>query len=465
MADRDLTQGPVSRLVVTLSLPVLATFGLQSLYALVNLFFVGWLGGPAVAGLSISLNTFFLVLAVGQSLGTGGLALLAQAYGRSERAQVPFVFQQLVWLSLAVGMAMWIGGHLGAGAFIRAFTADPDVIREAVPFFQVYSATFLLQLILMVFSYCYRAVGDFMTPAYVFGGVLLLNLALDPLLMFGLGPLPRLGLLGAGYATALAQGAGALAYAWQILGSRRGHLLVLRRPFRLEWPVLWRLVRIGAPSGTQYLLFSAMLMLTYRYVGPFGAPATAAVGIGFRIIQSAVMPCVAIGAAVAALVGQNYGARHVGRVKSAILWGLLYTVGVGLFETAVLALAPRFWVSLFSSDPEILGIGAVYLVISSLILPPNAFGLIATFTSQGLGRTFAPMLAVFVRVGYFVAALQVVERMWGITLTRIFWTSVSATGADLMAMGVVMVILWKRVLRPPPAPAAPSAQAAPEAAG
>ena len=464
MADRDLTQGPVSRLVVTLSLPVLATFGLQSLYALVNLFFVGWLGGPAVAGLSISLNTFFLVLAVGQSLGTGGLALLAQAYGRGERAKVPFIFQQMVWLTLAVGVAMWAAGHLAAEPFIRAFTSDGEVIREAVPFFRIYSATFVLQLILMVFSYCYRAVCDFMTPAYIFGGGLVLNLILDPLLMFGLGPLPRLGLLGAGYATALAQGAGVLAYAWQVLGSRRGHLLVLRRPFHLEWPVLWQLVRVGAPSGVQYMLFSAMLMLTYRYVGPFGASATAAVGIGFRIVQSAVMPCVAIGAAVAALVGQNYGARQLGRVKSSILWGLLYTVGLGLFEAAVMALAPRFWVSLFASDPEILGIGATYLVISSLILPPNAFGLVATFTSQGLGRTFAPMLAVFVRVGYFVAALQVVERVWGITLTRIFWTSVTATIADVLAMGVVMLVFWKRVLRPPPAQATPSAQSAPEAA-
>ncbi|HEX7926377.1 MAG TPA: MATE family efflux transporter, partial [bacterium] len=82
MADRDLTQGPIARLVVVLSLPVLASFGLQSLYALVNLFFVGWLGGSAVAGLSISLNTFFIVLALGQSVGTGSLALLSQSYGR-----------------------------------------------------------------------------------------------------------------------------------------------------------------------------------------------------------------------------------------------------------------------------------------------------------------------------------------------------------------------------------------------
>jgi putative MATE family efflux protein len=459
MADRDLTQGPIARLVVVLSLPVLASFGLQSLYALVNLFFVGWLGGPAVAGLSISLNTFFIVLALAQSVGTGGLALLAQAYGRGERGKVPVIFQQVVWLTLTVGVGLWAAGFLAAGPFIRAFTQDPDVIRAGVAFFRIYSATFLLQLVLMAFSYCYRAVGDFMTPTYVFAGTLVLNLALDPLLMFGLGPFPRMELAGAGYATVIAQGAGMLAYAWQLLGSRRGHMLVLRRPFTVDWAMQWRMLKIGAPGGVQYLLFTAMLMLTYGYVGPFGASASAAVGIGFRIIQSAVMPCVAIGVAVASLAGQNYGARRHDRVKSTILWGMFYTVGVGAVEAAVIALAPRFWVSLFASEPEVLNIGALYLLISCLVLPPNAFGLIATFTAQGLGRTFAPMIAVFVRVGYFIVALQVVERVWGLTLTRIFWTSLTATIADVLAMSVVMAVFWTRTLKAgagAPAPSAPA---------
>lgn len=464
MADRDLTQGPVARLVPLLSLPVLASFGLQSLYALVNLFFVGWLGGAAVAGLSISLNTFFLVLAVGQSLGTGALALLSQSYGRGERAGVPHVYQQAVWLTLAVGAVLWLAGWLGARPFIAAFSTDAEVVREGAVFFRIHSATFLLQLGLMVFSYCYRAVGDFITPTAIFAGSLLLNLALDPLLMFGLGPVPGLGLAGAAWAGVIAQGAGVLAYAWQALASRRGHLLALRRPLRLDGPLLWRMARIGAPAGVQYLLFSAMLMLTYRYVRPFGADATAAVGIGFRIIQSAVMPCVAIGVAVASLVGQNYGARRLGRVKAAIGWGLLYTVGVGALEAAVLAAFPRFWVSLFSAEPGIVGIGVTYLLISCLVLPPNAFGLVATFTAQGLGRTFAPMLAVVVRVGYFVLALQAVERLWGITLARVFWTSVTATIADVAAMGVVLTLFWTRVLKPAPAAQTPPAAApAPEA--
>jgi putative MATE family efflux protein len=291
-----------------------------------------------------------------------------------------------------------------------------------------------------------------MTPTFIFGGGLLLNLALDPLLMFGIGPLPRLELVGAAWGSVIAQGCGLLAYAYLLLSPKRSHLLVLRRPFGIDWAMQWRIVKIGAPSGVQYLLFSVMVMLIYAYIGPFGAAASAAVGIGFRIIQSAVMPCVAIGVAVASLVGQNYGARRLDRVKSVIRWGLLYTVGVAAFEAAVFAVAPHFWVSLFSKEPEIIAVGVMYLLINSLILPPNAFGLVATFTSQGLGRTFAPMLAVFVRVGYFIVALQVVKHLWGLTLEHIFWTGVTATLADMLAMGVVLYLFWTRSLKPGAAP-------------
>ncbi|HEX7926054.1 MAG TPA: MATE family efflux transporter, partial [bacterium] len=269
----------------------------------------------------------------------------------------------------------------------------------------------------------------------------------------GVGPLPKLGLVGAAWGSVIAQGCGLMVYAYLLLHPSREHLLVLRAPFRINWAQQWRMIKIGAPSGVQYLLFSIMVMLIYAYIGPYGAAASAAVGIGFRIIQSAVMPCVAIGVAVASLVGQNYGARRLDRVKSVIRWGLLYTVGVGALEAAIFAVMPHFWVSLFSSEAEVLAIGVLYLTINCLMLPPNAFGLVATFTSQGLGRTFAPMLAVVVRVGYFVLALQIVQRTWGLTLERIFWIGVSATLADMVAMSVVMYLFWTRTLKPGAVPA------------
>jgi len=460
MASRDLTQGAVPRLLITLALPVMATFVIQALYALVNLFFVGFLGGKAVAAISISLNTFFLVLALGQALGTGSLAMLAQAYGRGERDRVPAMFQQTVWLTLAMGMAFAAAGSALSGPYIRAFSDDPDVIREGMAFFRVYSFTFFTQLVMIAFSYCFRAVGDFITPTKLFATSLVLNLALDPLLIFGLGPVPALGLVGAAIATLIAQSIAVLIYAWRIVAPHGGHVLVLRRPFTLNWRLMGRIARIGSPSGLQYVLFSAMMMITYRYLAGFGAAATAAVGIGLRFTQSAVMPGIAIGAAVASLTGQSWGARQPARIKAGIVWGLIYTVGLGAAEYALLAAAPRFWVSLFASDPEIVHLGALNLLICGAFLVPNAIGIVTTFASQGLGRTYAPMLAVAVRLACFVLFLNLLERSGDLSVVAIYWATIAAFVADSLVMTAVLTIFWTRVLRTPvavPAAAHPAA--------
>ncbi|HUJ77060.1 MAG TPA: MATE family efflux transporter, partial [bacterium] len=197
MAARNLSQGPVPKLVVVLALPVLATFLLQSAYALADLWFVGRLGGDAIAALSICLNTFFVVLALGQSVGTGGLAMISQCYGRGEHAVVKEVFQQVVWLGLLVGTVVWLLGWYYARPFVSFFTADPNVLRLGTQFFRIYAATFLTQVLLLASGYAFRAVGDFILPTIVLGGTVLLNVALDPLLIFGLGPIPALGVEGA----------------------------------------------------------------------------------------------------------------------------------------------------------------------------------------------------------------------------------------------------------------------------
>ena len=464
MADKNLTAGPVPRLVVTLAIPSLTVMLLQSMYALVNLVFVGRLGGPAVAALSISINTFFIVLALGQAMGTGGLALLAQAYGRGERAKVPYIFQQLFWLTLALGVVFWILGILVADPFIRAFSADPEVIALGVPFFRVFAASFFNQMVMIALSFSFRAVGDFVAPAIIFGVTILLNVVLDITLIFGVGPFPRLGLMGAGIATSVAQGVGVLAYVWLVTASRRSSLLVVRRPFTLDPAVLWRLVKIGIPSGVQNLLFTAILMLGYRYVRPFGADATASVGIGFRVIQSCIMPCVALATSVASLVGQNYGARKPERVKAAIVWGFTYAIGISAAEYGILAIAPHFWVSLFAHEESIISIGSLYLVVMGLILPLNAYSMIVTFAAQGLGRTVMPMLAVGLRLVVYIVALQVVEATIGITLTSIFWTGAAISVVDLVTMSGVLVGFWRRVLKVPPAtaPSGPVVAPAPE---
>src|SRR5579863_5895149 len=148
MATHNLSTGSVPKLIIVMALPVLATFIMQSMYALADLYFVGRLGGAALAGLGISLQSFFLVLAVAQSIGTGALALLSQFFGRGDHAQVQRVFRQVFWLSIVVGAVFWLFGFLTAQRFVATFTEDPAVVLQGVAFLNFFTGTFFTSVVL-----------------------------------------------------------------------------------------------------------------------------------------------------------------------------------------------------------------------------------------------------------------------------------------------------------------------------
>ncbi len=183
-------------------------------------------------------------------------------------------------------------------------------------------------------------------------------------------------------------------------------------------------------------------------VRDYGADATAAVGVGFRVIQAAILPIVAVGAAVASLSGQNYGARDTGRVKAAVLWGCLYTGVLMSLSYAALAIWPEFWISLFSDRQAVIAIGADYLILSGISLPLHGMGYMVTSMAQGLGRNIYPMMAQGFRLLGFLAALAVLDGYFGLGLIGVFWSNTAAYGFEMVSMSIALALLWHGVLRP-----------------
>jgi Na+-driven multidrug efflux pump len=222
---------------------------------------------------------------------------------------------------------------------------------------------------------------------------------------------PGLGVVGAAWATVIAQALAVALYLWMILSSRRNALLRVRWPFRVDWRLQGKLLRIGVPSGAQFLLATVGLGLTYRAVRPFGAEVSAAVGVGFRILQSMLYPAISVAAAAASLTGQNTGARRAGRVRETLYLAAALGVGVTLVQWLALIAAPRFWLGIFADDPAIVEAGTSYLLISGLAMVFGGFAVVVTFASQALGRTMLPLLAAVVRVVLFGAALLAMD-LW-----------------------------------------------------
>ena len=453
MAFRELTHGSIPRLILVLAWPVFGSFVLQSLYALADLFFVGLLGGAPLGGLGIALNAFFLVLALGQSIGIGTLAVLSRSYGSGDLSRVRLFYRQSMLLVLVLGSLCWWAGYLSTDLYFSVQTEDPDVYREGSVYFRIYVATFLFQMFLMVNGYARRALGDFITPTLLMGLSVLINLALDPLLIFGWGPVPAMGIRGAAWATVFSQVISGGVYLVLMVGSRRNRHLFLVGVPKPDWRVLGEILRIGVPSGGQFVLFSLMNLIMFSYVKPFGADATAAVAVGFRIIHSAILPAVAICAAVSSVVGQNYGARNWPRMRAGVGWGALYCFCLLGVEYLVLAAMPGFWIGLFSDEPGVISAGSDYLLISGAAVPLFSLGMAIIFGLQGMGRTIIPLVAMSARFSGFILTLLLLSAFTSLSLQDVMWANALAMVLESVFMMVVatwMVRGFNREFQAPP---------------
>lgn len=394
-----LLEGSVARQTLRLAIPVLIAMSFQTVYSLANLFFVGKLGPAAVAALSISLNAFFVILTFGHSLGTGALALISQAWGRREYEKAREIFTQVLWLTLILGLVLWLIFHFISEFYISSFTLDSETISLGVAYFKIYSATFFFQLFLMVMSFCFRGSGDFKTPMYIMLVSVVLNVVLDPLLIYGLWFFPKLGVRGAAIASIFSQTVSSLALASLILGKRLN--LYITAAWKPNLQTIRALLKIGLPSGVQYLILSTLIMITYSWIKPLGPSTAAAVGIGFRLLHTSYLPMVSFSIATATLVGQNWGAGNFGRVRESFRWGLIYTNGWAFFITTLYLLFPALFIGVFSKDPAVLDNGVFYMRVFgwSNFMAASIFIITAVF--QGLGRTVIPLIGAAIKVALY----------------------------------------------------------------
>ncbi|MBW1801731.1 MAG: MATE family efflux transporter, partial [Deltaproteobacteria bacterium] len=302
----DLTEGSIPRILIRLSAPIIFGMMMFTLYLMVDLYFVGRLGPDAVAAISISGNAFFVILGLSYILGTGGMALISQAFGRREQEKAGIIFLQSLILTILTGIVIALVGIAIARPYIRFFGGREQSLVWGVQYFQVFSVSFFFILLLHVIMSCYRGMGDTRTPMMINLQSVVLNMLLDPILIFGLLGMPKLGVQGAAIASLISQVYAIAIYIYLIFV--KGYPIKIKGSWRLKPTIIKQSLSIGLPSGLTYFLLSFNMLITYRVIGPFGTQAIASLGIGFRILQAMYMPVIALTLAMAAMVGQNFGA-------------------------------------------------------------------------------------------------------------------------------------------------------------
>src|SRR5262245_6064465 len=285
----------------------------QTLYVLVDLYWVGRLGTDAVAAVGLAGNLTFIVLAATQMLGVGTTTLVAHATGARNQTRANLVFNQSQVLSLCVGLLFLIAAYIAQHPYASALSADEETRRLTIEYLLWFIPSLSLQFALIAMASALRGTGHFKPGMVVQTATVILNIVLAPILVFGWGTGVALGVGGAALATliAIAIGVGWLTCSFLPAGA------YIRFSFR-DWRPrfdLWRdLLKIGLPAGAEFALLAVCPILVYVVSRPFGAAAQAGFGIGLRIVQASFLPVVALGFAVSPVAGQNFGARRAERV-------------------------------------------------------------------------------------------------------------------------------------------------------
>lgn len=406
----DLTAGSIPRHLVTFSLPLLIGNVLQALYNTVDAIWVGRFVGPEALGAvsaSFPIIMFLVSLLMGVSMAT--TVLVSQYAGARQYDMVRKTIANSLTLGGLASLVITVIGIAVSGRILTILNVPEEILEMSSAYLKIHFTGTIFMVGYNFVAAALQGLGDSKTPVYFLALAVFLNLVIDPVFIVGLGPIPAMGVPGAAIATV---GSHAVAFSVAIwyLG-RRGRLFDMRSfPMRLDRELTRKTLLVGLPSGIQQTIVSLGIMAMSSIVNSFGTAVVAAFGAASRLDQFAMMPAMSFGLATSALAGQNIGAGKYHRVRQVLFWSCAIVVGISVCVALVAQMAPKVLMRLFTSDEQVLTLGAEYLRVVSIGYV--AFALMFVFNSlvRGAGDTIP---------GMFFAAFN----LWGVRVPLARWLS------------------------------------------
>jgi len=433
----DMTSGPITRHLLKTTSFMLVTMIFQTLYFLVDLYWVGRLGTSAVAAVGIAGNLSFLVLALTQMLGVGTTTVVSHAAGRKDHDAALLMFNQSQVLSMLVGLMVLIVGLATRTGYANAQSADAETARLAGQYLLWFIPALALQFTMVAMGSALRGVGNFKPGMVVSTATVAINIVLAPFLIFGWVTGHPFGVAGAAMASLFSILVG-IVWLTKYFVARDSFLKFMVADWKPRLDVWKKMLAIGLPAGFEFILMAFYMFIVYTISRPFGAAAQAGFGIGMRIVQAGFMPVVALGFSVAPVAGQNFGAKLAQRVKDTFKDAALMAVGV-MFVFAVLChIAPAKLVGVFSNDPAAIAVGVDYLRIVSYNYVASGLIFVASSMFQAMGNTIPSLIASAVRIALVAIPAFMLARLPNFQLTWIWYLSVAAV---IVQLAISMLLL------------------------
>jgi putative MATE family efflux protein len=451
---QDLTKGPITQHLIRMAVPIMIGMLFQTLYFLVDLYFVARIGDAAIAGVGAGGNLMFVVMAATQVLAVGTTTLIAQAVGRKDHDDANLVFNQSLAIAGVCALATLLIGYPAIGAYMHTLGADAATQAAGIDYLNWYLPGLALQFALVAMGSALRGTGIAQPGMIVQVLTVIINAVLAPVLIAGWGTGHPLGVAGAGLASTIAIAFGVLLLALYFVKLEK--FVRFDATLAAPQPVQWkRILRIGLPAGGEFALMFVYMAVIYTVIRGFGASAQAGFGVGGRIMQAIFLPAMALAFATSPVAGQNVGAGLFDRVRATFRSSIAIGSVIMLALTLMCQIRPDWFARGFTQDAAVIAVAAEFLRYISWNFLAQGIVFTCSGMFQALGNTVPALLSSGSRLLTFALPVLWWSRQPGFELHHVWMISIaSVTLQALFSLWLLRGQLQRRTqLMQAPAPA------------
>jgi len=390
-SHRDFTKERIGRAIALLAIPMVLEMAMESLFAVVDMFWVAHVSADAVATVGLTEAVLTLLFSVAMGLSVATAAMVARRIGEKDNEAAESVAAQSILLGLMIAAVCGIAGAWFAPDVLRMMGASGSIIATGAGYTRVIYGGSAAVVLLFIINAVFRGAGDATLAMRVLWIANLINIVLNPLLIFGLGPFPRLGVLGSGIGTSVGRSTGVLIQIW-MLTRGKSRVVVRARHFHFSAESMMSLVRLSIGGIFQYFIGMASWIGMVRMVSSFGSAAVAGYTVAMRIFIFAILPSWGMANAAATLVGQNLGAHRPDRAEQSVWRAGLYNMCFLGLVAATFIIFARPLVSIFTNDPAVIPLAVNALRIVSYGYIFYAWGMVIAQSFNGAGDTYTPTM-------------------------------------------------------------------------
>jgi putative MATE family efflux protein len=439
-SQRDFTTGSIGLAIFLLAVPMILEMLMESLFAVVDIFFVAKLGAEAVAVVGLTESIMALVYAVAIGLAIGATAVVARRTGEKDTEGAARSAAHVIYVGVIVSAVMSLLGIVLARTLLTALGAEPHVVEMGVPFMRIMLGGNAVVVFLFLLNAIFRGAGDAAIAMRVLWLANGLNMILAPCFIFGVWFFPELGVTGAAVGTTIGRGCGVLFAAWYMFRPG-GRIHVHRESWRFDPSLLWRIIKLSSTAVLQFLIATASWSALVRVVAGFGSEAIAGYVISLRVVMFALLPSVGLSNAAATLVGQNLGAGKPERSESSV-WKAAFLNGAFLGAVSIFFLVfSHAIIGFFTTEPAVLAYGTSSLHIIAYGFIFYGFGMVLETAFNGAGDTWTPTwLNLFIFWIFEIPLAYVLAYYFEMGPGGVFWAITIA----FSLLAVVSALLFRR---------------------